>query len=299
MNYSGDSEILPKLPKHTSNGNLITKSKSTSVESVKEKQNLKTYTNAEVQYSNDSRKSSKHDIETPMQINIPVITNKLQFDTIKASTHLKIILSDPNKSLKSKSLAIENAFQNMKFIQNEKLETSTKEIQVFPENIHQFKKNEIDTNTINYIDKEVQNTVSITDGIKKSVSLQTLNQIDQKENQTDKYKKNSTESKEVLVNIIDQISKGIQTTIFVSRGNLTCHISLQNMTETGTTMSIHQIRNIGCVTKESKQFKSNFVQCISKEKFPSLIQSKSCNSVTYIQNMDLKHCVKKKSKHFD
>lgn len=304
MNYSGDSEILQELPKHTSNGNLITtKSKSISVESVKEKQYLKTYTNAEVQYSIDSKKSSKYDIETPMQINIPVMTDKLQLDTIKASTHLKIILSDQNKSLKSKSLAIESAFQNMKFIeskiiQSAKLETSTKEIQV-SENIHQLEKKEIDTNTINYNDKEVQNTVCITNGIKKSVSLQTLNQVDQKENQTDKYRKNSTESKEVLVNIIDQISKGIQTTIFVSRGNLTCHISLQNMTETGTTMSIHQIRNIGCVTKEIKQFKSNFVQCVSKEKFPSLIQSKSCNSVTYIQNMDLKHCVKKKSKHFD
>lgn len=297
MNFCGDSKILRELPKYTSNENLITKSKSTSVEYVKEKQ--KTYTNAEVQYDTDSKKSSKHDIETPMQINIPVMTNKLQFDTIKASTHLKIILSDPNKS---KPLAIENACQDMKFIQNyPKLETSSKETQVFPEKIHQSKKIDIDTNTINYIDKEVQNTVS-TSRIKKCVSLQTLNQIDQKQNQTDKYKKSSTESKEVLVNIIDQISKGIQTTIFVSRGNLTCHISLQNMKETGTTMSIHQIRNIGCVTKESKQFKSNFVQCVSKEKFPSLIQSKSCNSVTYIQkdwNTDLKHCVKKKSKHFD
>lgn len=299
VNYSGDPEILQELPKHTCNENLITKSKAISVESIKEKQ-TKTYINAEVQYSNDSKKSSKHDIETPIQMNIPIMINKLQLDTIKASTHLKIILSDPNKSLKSKSLAIENAFQNMKSIQCAELETSTKKIQVSPEDTHQYKKNDIDTNTTNtYIDKEVQNTVSITNGTKKSVSLQTLNQIDQKQNQTDKYRKNSTESKEVLVNIVNKISKGIQTTIFVSRGNLTCHVSLQNMTETGTTMSMHQIRNVGCITKESKQFKSNFVQCVSKEKFPPLIQSKSCNSETYIQNMDLKHCVKKKSKHFD
>ncbi|OAD52920.1 hypothetical protein WN48_11166 [Eufriesea mexicana] len=252
------------------------------------------YADVEIQYSEDLKKVVKDNIPAPTSIQMqfvqldPIRENKVQCSTIGTSTQ-KIILSDLHKHLGSNTFVTECISRSTKSIQCARLKLSAKETQsssnyIVPEK----KKNEIGVNTANYIEKQIQNTVCISDDTKVCISLQTLNELGQKK-----------EEKEVAVNIVDYVSKEIQSTICVSRGNLAYCMSSEKMIEFGTTMSLHQVRSIGCITAaNAKEFKSNFVQCRFQEK--SLTPSKSYNSIKHcVQDKDFKHFVEKKTQEFE
>ncbi|XP_043588160.1 uncharacterized protein LOC122570201 isoform X2 [Bombus pyrosoma] len=306
VSNSEDLEFLQTLSRHASFASLITRHPSvvtlitglsarTSITSaVKPIQITKKCAHTEVEQSEDPKKVLKNNIPASISVQTqvlqvdPVVTGKLQLGTIEASTQL--VLADPDKHSKAIEFVPKDVSRDTKKEQG----TESEPLAIETRFSIGRKKREIGVNAMDSFDKAVQNTVCI--------SIQTTDEIDQKGKEQDKYYKTDTiEMKEVAINVVDQASKGIQSSICVSRGNLAYRMSFEKMVEFGTTMSLHQVRSVGCVTAEKiKEFKSNFVQCVSKEKFP-LARSKSDDSVKRCARRDteLKHFVEKGTQEFE
>lgn len=259
------------------------------VESVKTREK-----HAEVQHSEDLKDPSKVDvpIATSIQTQVvqvdPAATHKLQFSTIKAQ--LELILSESIERSRPNEFA-ESVTRITKSVQS--AESPAKETRFS----FGCKKHEIGVNTMDAFDKALDNTVCVSDETKKCVSIQTL---DEKKEERNKYYKDDT-MKEVAINVVDQTSKGMQSAICVSRGNSACRMASEKKLELGITTSVHQVRSVSCMTSENpKEFKSNFVQCVSKEKLQALTRSESHDSVKHcIRDVKSKHFVEKRSKHFN
>ncbi|KOC68452.1 hypothetical protein WH47_10692 [Habropoda laboriosa] len=271
VHNSGDFQVLRDLSENVLHTDLSKKLPTMTpiklpVESIEK------HVDVGVQHSENSAKIVQID---------PLIANKLQCGTIEASTQLKIILPESTKNLKLNVPVTENIF-------------STKSTAQEAQHPLESEKNEVGVNTVNYIEKEVENTVCVSNGAKKCVSIQTVDQSDKQEKGKDKhYKRNATESKKVAVNMVDQVSKGTQSAIYVSRGNLACRMSAEKMIEIGTSMSVHKVRTVGCVTTENvKELRSNFVQCVLNERYLPLTRIKSHESIKRcVWDTDSKHSV--------
>lgn len=252
----------------------------------------------EVQYDKviEIRKDDSS-VDSPIQMQIiqlnPEVAGKLEGSTIEACTRLKIILTDSKGTSKDNEFSLQRVPQNTQSVQCNKPKYSTKETQFSPSNILPENKKEISVNTINFVEQGVGNTVCISEGPKHCVFSQTMN----KNNKSEKYKDKSTgiditcsvDSKEVEVNIVDQESKGIQSMAYVSKGNSACCLSFENMKDTGTSPSIHEVRTI-CISSENlKSDKMNFVFCAAKSQ---------ASTKDYICQKDSKDTAEKGSKIF-
>ncbi|CAK9800698.1 hypothetical protein ANTQUA_LOCUS2538 [Anthophora quadrimaculata] len=271
VHNSGDFQVLQDLPKNVRHADLpgepptMTLTKP-SVESIGKKNK---HIDAGIQYSEDSTKIVQID---------PLIANKLQYGTIEASTQLRIILPETSKSLTS-DIPVTKDVSSMK--------SDIQEAQVSTES----EKKEVGVNTTKDIGKKMEFTVCISDGARKCVSIQTLDQTNEEEKKKH-CKRDTTESKEVSVNIADQISKGTQSAVCVSRGSLACCMPSEKMIEIGTSMSTHKVCSVGCVTTENvKKFQSTFVQCVLNEKHIPVTRDKSHDPVKCVRDTDLKHSV--------
>lgn len=292
---SGDFEFLEWLSKHPSAVSLIRLPISSPILPVKSVKITEKHADAEVQHSEDLKKPSKDDvpISTSIQTQVvqvdPTATHKLQFNTIKAQ--FELILSESIGRSRSNEFAERPCTRSTKSVQN--AESAVKETRVSFEG----KKHEIGVNAIDAFDKALDNTVCVSDETKKSVSIQIL---DEKEEERNKYYKDDT-MKEVAINVVDQTSKGMQSIICVSRGNSACRMASKKKLELGTSTSVHQLRNVSCATSENaKEFESNFVQCVSKEKLEALTRSESQDSVKRcIRDVKSKHFVEKRIQEFE
>ena len=293
------------MSKHPSAVSLIIEPPASSlilppVESVK---TTEKHVDAEVQHGENVKKPpSKVDvpISTSIQTQIvrvdPVATHKLQLSTIKAQ--LELILSESTEE-RSKLNEFESVARSTKSVQS--AESPTKESQFSFES----KKHETGTDTMDKaFDKALDKTVCVqTAETRKCVSTQTLDEVErnEKEEKRNKYCKDDT-MKEVGISVVDKTSKGMQSTICVSRGNSACRVSLEKKSELGTATSVHQARSVSCMTAGNvKEFKSNFVQCVSKEKLQAtLTRSESHDSVKRcVRDVKSKHLIEKRSKHFN
>ncbi|CAL7938865.1 unnamed protein product [Xylocopa violacea] len=296
MSNCEDFDILQGLLKRMSIGDWARKHP--------EIETIKRHMDAEVQYSEDMKKTSKVGISAAATIQThnvqvdPAVVNK--HGTIDASILLNIVLLEPNKDSKLNRFVEEHARNNAQSVQRVQPELSSKETQFSIENIVSDRRTtETGVNTIDCVAKEVQNTVCTSNGTKRCISVQTLYQSAKDESEKDTY--HGKDSKEVAVNMIDQVSKGVQSIICVSRGNSACRMSSEKVVEIGTAMSVHEVRNIGCVTAENaNEFKSIFVQCPLKEKSQSLPRSKSHDSLKRcVRNTDLKRPIDKERQGSD
>ncbi|XP_033319668.1 uncharacterized protein LOC117216775 isoform X3 [Bombus bifarius] len=306
VNNSEDLEFLQTLSRHASFASLITRhpsvvtlitglsARASITSAVKPIQITKKSAHTEVEQSEDPKRILKNNIPASISVQTqvlqvdPVVTGKLQLGTIEASTQL--VLPDLDKHSKPIEFVPKDVSRDTKKEQG----TESEPLAIETRFSIGRKKREIGVNAMDSFDKAVQNTVCI--------SIQTTDDIDQKGKEQDKYYKTDTiEMKEVAINVVDQASKGIQSSICLSRGNLAYRMSFEKMVEFGTTMSLHQVRSVGCVTAgKIKEFKSNFVQCVSKEKFP-LARSKSDDSMKRCahQDTELKHFVEKGPQEFE
>ncbi|KAK9299509.1 hypothetical protein QLX08_007522 [Tetragonisca angustula] len=292
---SRNFEFLEWLSKHPSAVSLIKPPAGSPilspVESVK---STEKHADAEVQHSEDLKDPSKADvpISTSIQTQIvqvdPAATHKLQFSTIKAQ--LELILSESIERSRPNELA-ESVTRVTKSVQSTESPANQTRFSFESE------KHEIGVNTVDAFDKALDNTVCVSDETKKCVSIQTL---DEKEEERNNCYKDDT-MKEVAINVVDQTSKGMQSAICVSRGNSACRMALEKKLELGTTTSVHQIRSVSCMTSENaKELKSNFVQCVSKEKLQALTRSESHDSVKHcIRDVKSKHLVEKRTQEFE
>ncbi|XP_043512202.1 uncharacterized protein LOC122529816 isoform X1 [Frieseomelitta varia] len=292
---SRNFKLLEWLSKHPSAVSLIKPPADSPilspVESVK---TTEKHADAEVQHSEDLKEPSKVDvlispsIQTQVVQIDPAATHKLQFSTIKAQ--LELILSGSIERSRLNEFA-ESVTRVTKSVQS--AESPAKQTRFSFES----EKHEIGVNTVDAFDKALDNTVCVSGEMKKCVSIQTL---DEKEEERNKYYKDDT-MKEVAINVVDQTSKGMQSAICVSRGNSACRMASEKKLELGTTTSVHQVRSVSCMTSENaKEFKSNFVQCVSKEKLKALTRSESHDSVKHcIRDVKSKHLVEKRTQEFE
>ncbi|CAD1468777.1 unnamed protein product [Heterotrigona itama] len=267
---SGNFELLEWLSKHPSAVSLIRLPATPPVLSPVESVNTtEKHADAEVQHSEDLKKDDvpiTTSIETRVVQVEPAVTHKLQFGTIKAQ--LELIVSESTERSRPNEFA-ESVTRTTRSVQS--AEPPTRETRTSFES----KRHEIGINTMDAFDKALDNTVCVSAGTKKCVSIQTLDEIERNEEEKkgNKHCKDDT-MKEVGVNVVDQTSRGMQSTICVSRGNSACRVSSEKKSELGTTTSVHRVRSVSCVTVENvKEFRSSFVQCVSKEKFQASTRS--------------------------
>lgn len=301
IDNSGDFEILQDLSKELATKQTETAPDKSSVESRKLK---KIFTNAGVQYVEEPEDTTNKvavpiSLQTEVRHGESVIANKLKCGAIEASTQLKINLANFDKNVKSKADETEGVCQNTQCIQCAKTDYFAKGTQFCLEDIcPEMNKIDRGVNTVTIVKRHVQNMVDAAGETKKCVHIQTLHQTDEKYIEKDEDSGCcAAESKGVMVNMVDHASKGIQSIIYVSRGNMACSLSLGKMVEAGTAMSAHRIRSIGCMTAENvKEFKSKCVQCIpSKESLPINKEQRRCPG-ELIRDTDLERSRAKESK---
>lgn len=250
-----------------------------------------------VQYEEEPKELMKNSISTsiPVQTQVfkldPLSVNKFQGDVVEAC--LKIMLS------RSRGNLAENATRSTSQgtqVQCIRPESKTKETQCSPKDIPETKTNEAGVNTVNYSEVGIQNTVCVSDGTTRCVSLQT----DEKEKEKLKdYTRcvHRTESKEVSVNMIDKASKGIQSTVCVSRAN-SCRSTSSDRVEIGTSTSVQHVRSVACVATERYQLDD--ASCISDGRKIPVTRAKSHGSINHcVRHVDFKQPVERESKHLE
>ncbi|XP_043257331.1 uncharacterized protein LOC122400131 [Colletes gigas] len=274
---SGDFEILRGLLKQVPVRSIM--------KSVKD-------VDVEVQCDKEAEKVIKDGIfvRGPVQSQIvqfdPALTNKFQGATIEACTRLEIVLSNSKETEKQNRFPAQSVCQSTQGIQCMRLKSSTKETQFSPEIVTPVDKTkETGVNTVNYVERETQDTICVSDRTRRCVSLQTLSQHCVKD------PVRTMESKEVTVNIIDKASKGIQSTMCVSRGSLARSSSFGRAKATETTPFVHKIRSGLCVaTNCPDEHNSNFDRHVgTNAQCSSVTRAKSHESITCcIQRTDSK-----------
>ncbi|XP_076170831.1 uncharacterized protein LOC143148389 isoform X4 [Ptiloglossa arizonensis] len=228
------------------------------------------------------------------------MANKLLGVTVEAYTWLKIVPSDLKKNVDGATFATQSICQSTQGVQCTKPKLYTKETQLSSKTIPS-EVNDASVNTVNYVERETQNTICMPNRPKHCVSLQTLNQIDEKNKHCVTSSICTMESKEVAINTVDKVSKGIQSTICMSRGNLAPSLSFEKMKDIGTTSCFQENHNI-CV--DATYFKKHDislvrhvgidVQCVS------LTQLKSHESINHcIRSADLKEPMERETEEFE
>ncbi|XP_053986296.1 uncharacterized protein LOC128880333 isoform X1 [Hylaeus volcanicus] len=264
---SGDFEIRRDPTKQAPYSTLTNKSCRSPVTSMEK---LGKNVDVEIQCNGEVIKATKGQI---IQLD-PVVTNKSQGVVIEACARLEILLSNSEKNVED--LSPETA----------PLKSRMKEASV---------------NTVNYVQQETQYAICASNATRRCVSLQTLNQVDENR-KWEHYVRNSIpamKSKKVAVNVVDTASKGIQSTICVSRGNLARSLSLERVKDAATTPSVREIRSSICITTDClKEHDSNSVRHIGIDT-QRVTRAKSNGSVIHcIRRVDSKESVEGKTQEF-
>lgn len=242
----------------------------------------------------------------------PEVAKKFQGGTIEACTRLKITLLDSKGNVRENVAVEDSASYDTQGVQCNR-SGSLKEAQLSPEDILKTKRNEACVNTMNYVEAgvntmnnvepEVQDTVCVSTAMRRCISLQTLNETDESGKEGGCRTRDlipSMESKEIGVNIVDQVSKGTQSVVCVSRGNMVQSSCFEKMKDTGTTPSVHDVHNTICVSPEN--FRTDKADCVTSTdegQRASLIPSKSQGSIKHcVVQADLKETAERGSKIF-
>nr|XP_012141022.1 PREDICTED: uncharacterized protein LOC105662533 [Megachile rotundata] len=292
VNNSGDFELLQDLSKQVPCPTLTNRFTETELTRppVELVAKTKRVVDIGVQCEETTERLSKigTSVSVPTQTQIfkldPVSANKFQGNMIEAC--LKIMLSGSQGNTKEN--ATSPVLQSIQVDQCIRPESKSKETQFPPKDtIDKTRTNESEINAVNYADIGIQNTICKCDERTRCISLQT----DEKENSRDnKSMIYQTRSKGISVNMIDKVTRGIQSTICVSRGDLFSNRS-SDRTEIGTnTTSAYQVCSVACVTTENvMQLCSKAVPCILDKKNIPVTRAKSAGSINYcVQHTDLR-----------
>ncbi|XP_034180978.2 uncharacterized protein LOC117604710 isoform X1 [Osmia lignaria lignaria] len=291
---SGDFESLQDLSNQVPRPSVTSKIVETmSVRSPVEK--AKKVMDIGVQCEGELKEFAKNSISTSIPVQTQVFkldllsANKFQGDVVEAC--LKIMLSRSRGNLAENARPISQGTREVQCIRAE-----SKETQFSPKDIPETKTNETGVNTVNYSEVGIQNTVCVSDGTTRCVSLQT----DEKEKEKLKdYTRGirRTESKEVSVNMIDKASKGIQSTVCVSSANL-CRSTSSDRAEIGTSTSVQQVRSVACVATE--RYRLDDAPCISDWRKIPVTRAKSHGSINHcVRHIDFRQPVERESKHLE